>query len=775
MSRKLSADAGFGAAMLRFGPRYLTASRSKTTIGGRLVKSARLLGGIAATTVLMAPAAFVHAQTPQGTVLEEVTVNARRTEENLQKVPVAITALTAETLEKQDIRTFQDLAMRTPGLDVCCARGSFGLVWMRAVPGVVGYFSEVPADLGGSGLFFDVNNMQVLKGPQGTLFGIATNGGAILAQPARPTEQFEGWGSVTVGDYGRATGEGVVNIPLADNKVLLRIGAQRVYTDGYIHDLTNDEYLGGDDYWVGRIGVTVRATDRLENYLLVNYSNDKSLPAPNISLFHDPLPTYFANAALGTANVAADVAEQNRLGLYQGYSTLTNPRAYRKQLNVVNITEFELTDHAKLRNLAGYEEVETFSRTMTTLGRLPYSVGATPDDGASGPIATWSEELQLQGTALDGLLTYTLGSFNSGTKPNDVKPVYTINYGRPAAGSAVVDERKTHALYGQGTYDLSALVEGLSFTAGYRYTWDSRDFEQTQYDSAGVAVSHVAVSGDFSAPSYTLGVQYQLNPDVMLFVTNSKGSSSGGFNATAPASERKYNPEFLNNIEAGVKAEFTVGGVQARTNVSAYYGFYDDVQVRILKEVTTASGPIFAVVINNAAEAIIKGVEADISVIPADWLELNAAVQYGDSDYEKYNNLAVINGVPTVVDYRNAPFVGFSKWKYNFGAVVHLPVPATIGRISLSADYAWKDELFAGIADNTPDPRSWRPAMGYLDMGARWTEVFGNERVESSLTVTNVLDEEKGAGHGQLIEVGGLEAHQVHLPRMFSLRMQYRF
>jgi len=738
----------------------------------KLNSSLALYGSLASAITLIGPAGTVHAQTAPsaGPALEEVIVNARRTEENLQRVPVTVTALSAAALEKQDIRTMQDLANYVPGYDPCCSRGGTSLSWMRGVPGVVGYFSELPANIDGSGLFFDVSNIQVLKGPQGTLFGIATNGGAVLSQPVKPTNRLEGMTSVSVGDFDRIAYEGVLNVPVVDDKFLVRVGFQRVSSDGYIHDLTYGKEYGGDDYWIGRVSAIFRPNDRFENYFVANYSVDNGVPAPSIIALDARPELGAAIAAFGAAAVAADKAEQQALGWYHGYGTLPDAKYYRKALNLVDIAEYNLTDNVKVRNLFGFESIETFSRLQQALGRLPYGNGATLGSEASGPVDTWTEELQLQGQIFDNRLSFTVGSFNSGSSPHELKPTYNIVNGGPRTGSAAYNKRKTYALYAQGTYDLSQFIDGLSATAGYRYTWDERTYHETFFDSAGVQTLYQENEGKFAKPSYTAGVQYQINQDVMVFLTDSKGTSSGGFNSGVPIAASRFEPESLDNIELGVKGQFEIGGMRARTNISAYYGKYTDVQAYNLQ----SFGPDFRngqilLYQTNAASAIIKGIESEITLVPTDWLELTSNFQYGDTYYTKYIFNQPISATATIpVDYSTAPFPGFSKNKYGFGTVVHFAfLPQSIGDVSLSANWSWKSKIYAAGPTNHPDPKGYRPAFGLLDLGARWTDIMQNTHLEGTLTVTNYLNEEFGAGHGLGI--------QVHTPRMISMRLAYTF
>src|SRR5262249_31934953 len=137
--------------------------------------------------------------------------------------------------------------------------------------------------------------------------------------------------------------------------------------------------------------------------------------------------------------------------------------------------------------------------------------------------------------------------------------------------------------YAQGTYDLSDFIEGLSFTAGYRYTWDKLYSAGSNFNSSGTLVSARSQHNNSSAGSYSLQLTYQYSSSTMFYFNNSKGYSRGGFNPLVglPANVATYEPESLNNLEAGVKSDFDLGGIKARTNISGFYGFYDNVQVSV--------------------------------------------------------------------------------------------------------------------------------------------------------------------------------------------------
>src|SRR5262249_44719787 len=154
--------------------------------------------------------------------------------------------------------------------------------WLRGATGVIGYFDQVPTNsLGGAAtsnaglnnpsLFFDVGTVQVLKGPQGTLFGLSNDTGAILYEPKHPTNGFEGYVQGTVGNYGRRSLEAVVNLPVIDDKLLVRVGALTNDQDGYIHVINQNTDIADQHYWIARGTVLFRPTDSIQNELMVNY------------------------------------------------------------------------------------------------------------------------------------------------------------------------------------------------------------------------------------------------------------------------------------------------------------------------------------------------------------------------------------------------------------------------------------------------------------------------------------------------------------------------
>ncbi|HEX4504206.1 MAG TPA: TonB-dependent receptor plug domain-containing protein, partial [Alphaproteobacteria bacterium] len=236
------------------------------------------------------PAADAIVLTDRGAV-EEVIVTARRKEERLQAVPVAVTAFDPVQLKDRNITSAQDLGLYVPSLVINNNAGiAPGFVLrgqgstLGAGPGVVAYFAEVPIIGGqnatgafqggtGPGQYYDLENVQVLKGPQGTLFGRNTTGGAVLFTPQKPKDDFDGYGQLTLGDYDWREEEAALNIPLVPDRLLLRVAGDVSMRDGYTRDV-GPFFPGRDydnrDYWAFRLSLVARPSDDFENYLIAS-------------------------------------------------------------------------------------------------------------------------------------------------------------------------------------------------------------------------------------------------------------------------------------------------------------------------------------------------------------------------------------------------------------------------------------------------------------------------------------------------------------------------
>ncbi len=487
--------------------------------------------------------------------LEEIVVTARRREENLQNVPITIQAMTGDDLIKNNIQTSTDLTHLIPALvsnqvardeQVFSIRGQgAGPAGSGAYPGVQVYFNEVPITsapakaLGpgggaGPGLYYDLDNVQVLEGPQGTLFGRNSTGGAILFTSKKPTNDYEGFVQTQFGNYGDKEVTAAVNIPIVEDKVLLRVAGTRATRDGFTEQLQTGKDLDNRDYWAGRVALTIRPTDEIENVTVIDdfysHTNGGSVifnafdPKGTLNTFYN-VPGYYIwagglfnelkNAGVNinylnsitaylqshlgvtlsgypSGSLTKALALQQSLGIRQsvgGFNGLNSAGPLDETTNygVSNTTTWNITDNITLKNIFGFRQLKNIQRNDETGTGLPV-LGTLTQSGLAYDVHQFTDETQVQGKSFDEKLNWIVGSFwyynsNGGTQlqdslaavPGSVMATLVI----PAGEYSYINNNQDHSVAGfaQTTYDFSGLspaLEGLKLTTGYRYTWDFR-------------------------------------------------------------------------------------------------------------------------------------------------------------------------------------------------------------------------------------------------------------------------------------------------------------
>jgi iron complex outermembrane receptor protein len=270
--------------------------------------------------------------------LEEIVVTARRREERIQTVPIAITAFSQADIEKKQIHEMHDLAIQVPSVGSSLSQSDSNGVYssqfrLRGLPGTVVYLNDVPIGSGdfqpGTGLahglsegyLFDLEGLEIVKGPQGTLFGKNSVGGLISIKAKRPTNEYEGYAKVTFGNYGDKEVEAAVNIPVIKDKLLVRLAVAGQQRDGYTYDLFSKKDLDNKNYQSWRVGVLVRPTDDIENYFSYDGYWQDTNGSSEITKFYNPK---FALTTLGALGFPAPLASlpvttgngPNLLGLF---------------------------------------------------------------------------------------------------------------------------------------------------------------------------------------------------------------------------------------------------------------------------------------------------------------------------------------------------------------------------------------------------------------------------------------------------------------------------
>jgi len=793
-----------------------------------------------------------------GTGMEEIVVTARRKEERVQSVPIAITAFTQASIEKNRIQTVQDLAKNVPSLAVSNSQSDAnapysGQTRLRGLPGSVIYFADVP--LGSvdyqpgtglthglsAGFYYDLDNLEILKGPQGTLFGKNSIGGLISIEPKKPTNEFEGYAKVTFGNYSDKEFEGAINIPVVQDKLLVRIAGQMQKRDGY----TTDYYTGKDydnrDYYSWRVGVTLRPTDDIENYFVYDgywqdsngsstiarfVNPDKALGAapipginpdpahpgqffpvpitlgsgPALSALTNPstqIQTYLqllaANAAGRTAtlsffpNIAQIVAQQQALGVRTelGHSVQGIGKDYFYAFT--DVFNWDVTDDLTVKNIAA---ARIFKQLSTTddfgAGNLPVlNIGVPGNQQQWGDNSIqYTEELQLQGKALNEKLSWVIGGYLEYDGPLGDTLLGSTAVGNPAFYHFTTTAR-SQAAFVHGIYDLSDYVEGLRFTAGYRYTWDHITAEQRGTNvvdgvtrnpdgtpnncSAVINVDnncHSSAGGNFSSFGWNLGLDYQYDPTTLFYVRSGNAYRPGGFNLNVGVDQEKFQPEHVTDVEIGVKSDWQLWGMHARTNADLYHTDYKSIQVQELISVVDPQGNTHVnSAYQNAATAMLEGGEIEATFEPVTGLEISPHASYIYASYNKYPV-----GFGTLND--NPPFQYLPKWQYAVNLTYHLPIDEAWGDIAVSGTYSWYGHQY--LSTNVGEIYPIMPSYENIDLRVDWTNIMGST-VDAAFFMTNAQDNVHVVGGFPIYAQLGFTSLVYNEPQMWGFSLKYRF
>ena len=516
---------------------------------GRKLRAGLVCGAAGIALILPGGAAAQDAADQAATTdnandFDAIIVTAQRREQENQDVPIAITAFSPERLEQQGITKEQDLLASVPSLVVgpngqgsretqsITLRGQGAT--FQAAPAVPIYLNEVPlpaaltlSQQGGPGNFVDLESLQVLAGPQGTLFGRNSTGGALLLVPKKPKGEFGAWAKAEIGNYDRRYLEGAVNVPLLGEDFAIRAVGAMHKRDGYTRDVVWDKYRDDEDWYSGRLGILMKPTPGFQNYTMLYGSKSSTNGAGlihrgfNIDALKQlgsvvggtffPTPFCFdPGENPGPIGVPCDVyrgvtAQADALGPRQtAFSVDVFQRT--QTWGLTNTTDIDLSDQITLRNIAAYQRLKLAYRydgDATVLQQHEVDPGVLPAPGqATLPGGTpltyfnstlsrelprddyelFTEELQLQGSMANDRFVWTIGGFYYDQKPAGLQGSSAIVYcpaaftgfcGASTSQSSV--RQKSNALYAQATIDLglaTPALEGLSLTGGYRHTWD---------------------------------------------------------------------------------------------------------------------------------------------------------------------------------------------------------------------------------------------------------------------------------------------------------------
>lgn len=743
-----------------------------------------------ATAKPTVPLAAVESQkaTPSPSGLADIVVTARRVAENLQSVPVAVTVQSAEALQAQSAVRIPDIARLTPGILIGAStasatavtiniRGQVQTDILATLDPSVGtyvdgfYWSRaygLNADL------LDVQDAQVLRGPQGTLFGRNTTGGALLLQTNDP--HYRGMTGLVSGTYGRfneTIGTAVLNLPVVDDRVAVRAAINYVNRDGFARNEATGSRLGERDGLTARGKVRFDPADNLTVIFSGEYFRTKSRNRPYALLYVAPASPANIEGAL-TANPAnAALLAAGTPGLIQltgiGGGYFNDYIARTRNTDTVYLNEDPIS----------FAETQTYTATAsldTVFGAIKFIGGyrkvkadSNVDlDGSPARIIrtlgqqelqSYSGELQATGQMFGELVDFTAGIFAFHEDGRDQSTSIALANLSRISGGGVLSQtyyigdvtNRSMGAYAQGTFHVT---ERFSIVAGGRYSVEDKNlvsYNQTRNADNGALLSCLIIGADpvtcrvqrksdYDGISYTFGLNYEVTPDVLAYVKTSKGFRSGGQNlrATGPAFV-PFGPEVAREQEIGLKSELF--DKRVRFNLAAFYNEVSGIQRSTLVSAPVNGIPSPTTVVGNAGKARFYGGEAELTVAPVTGLTFAGTVAVTKPKYLEYADLTG--------DRRSEPFPGIPEWTFSLATDYQTRIGAAGLRAHL--DYAWigKIPLYALRTAPTGDPAVdsvtravvetlTRPAGG--EMNARLAMSFNDDALEVAIFGRNILN-----------------------------------
>lgn len=713
--------------------------------------------------------------------LEEVVVTARMREESLQDAPISISAFTGDSLEYRGVSNIGDIASLTSNLTFQ-NNPSFGgssnaaSVYIRGVgqkeflpttdPGVGIYVDGVyiARSVGAILDLVDVERVEVLRGPQGTLFGRNTIGGAISLTTKKPHSELAGKVSVTTGTDSRADLKASLNLPLSDNLYAMASVAS-FNRDGYVTREDGID-LGDDDTSTGRIALRWEASDSLLVDFSADYTRDRengpafTLTGINLGNPVDPntppmavINNVGANVAAGNAaipcatpdsrtNIAVPGCYDYRYVQGSGYNAGTAAAFSESDMWSAGLNiAWDISDHLILKSFTSVRDLDSeFARDGD---HSPMTVSQFYDDYQQ---EQFSQEFQLLGSGEN--YDWILGAYYFDEKGQNENLLGFVVSSFRSGGSF---DTESKALFGQATYHFS---EALSLTLGLRYTEEDKKFlpdqvilanpfsgtGHPQLDAPFMQVGervlpYVEKEVDVQETTPMINVSYQANASLMIYGTYSEGFKSGGFTQrvfppivagfTAPAGTSDidliptFAPEYVNVFELGFKYE--TDDSRFRVNGAVFYSDYEDLQIQVFTSV--------APVTENAASATLKGFEVEAQWVPEGGWVLEAGVGYVKAQYDDLDEAVTLFS-------KSNQFERVPQWNMNASLSKEFPLSHG-GNIIARVDWTYQDDIFM---DSFNTKEIAQEAYSLVNANIAWLSADLQHRV--TLGGTNLTDEQ---------------------------------
>ncbi|HFH3614136.1 TPA: TonB-dependent receptor [Pseudomonas aeruginosa] len=733
------------------------------------------------------------------TALGKVTVTARRREEDSQKVPTPITVLGGETLEAQRISRVQDLQQVLPSVNVAYIHARQSSVAVRGIgnnpasDGLEGsagiYLDNVYLGRPGMAVFdlLDIEQLELLRGPQGTLFGKNTTAGVLNISTRAPTFTAERTVEVSGGQDGYFQGRGTVSGPLGET-LAGRLSAYRTRDDGYIKNIHDDNYLNGGERQGARGQLLFEPNEDFSLRWIADYNEEDS--SNGSMVVYGGAERFWQRAALVGASPLRDpqrrkvnINGRQHVSVHQGGSSLE--------------ANWNLAGGYRLTSISAYRYWH-----FTPANDEQLNVSAINDTGVEVHDRQFSQEIRLA-SPTGGAFDYVVGAYafrqNLGNKTftsyGPLADLYLLGANLGALNDTYSKangkiETDSFALFAQGSWHLT---ERLDFTAGLRGTYEEKNAKVERFAPlGGAAVGGVGAavrngqlgaydSGDLSqynfAPSALLSLSYQFSDDLLGYASLSHGEKSGGVNLavgsapSAGADSLLVGPERANDAELGLKS--TLFDRRLLLNANLFWTGIHGYQATTLYQAPGSTQLVQ--VLANAGSVRSRGLEFEATALPLRGLTLNFNGSYNDVTYLSFKDapcpaeVSTRPGAPSSCDLTGQRVVGASKWIANLNGEYQWRLDDRL-QPYVSASYAYRS-----AAEGTLDNSDLSKIDGYalVNLAAGLRSDLGDGQLDTSVWLKNAFD--KDYYLSAFASINGSYTASVGQPRTLGVSLRYDF
>lgn len=764
-----------------------------------MIRTIRVFTGIAVTTTL-AVSVSLPSFAQNSPALEEIIVTAQRRSENLQDVPIAITAFSSEALEKGGFNDVGEISQAVPGMSIAThfqyanpkiyLRGVGNNEYQANAVGAVAVYQDdvyLAAASGQLFQFYDLESVEILRGPQGTLYGKNTTGGAIKVTSRRPGDELEGNINISAGNFNALDIEGGVSFPMIEDTLAARIAVVSNSRDGFVKNTyvdpantgRNNEDVNGRDSSAARLLLAYTPSENLsidfnvhtgenrstamqgESFFLADLDNDPNTPLQVAGFFRDFLPAAFG--------ITTGQGTENPDKFVQAYNYDISESLDANGGNVKVIYDF---DNISLTSITATESVSRNSRE--DVDQTPASILQIEWDNES---EQFTQEFQLANSD-NGDFNWITGLyyFDDEIKVNniydlgrDLQPLnatlaFFINE-LGITNQDYVQNTDAFGAFAQGTY---ALTPDLNFTLGVRYTDETREWSgnsrRTPLDGTGtvVLIPQQTLEDDWQSTSWRVALDYSFNDDMLGYFSVNRGHKAGGFNGGSVADVSELNPAFdqevLTAYEVGLKSDLVDGRV--RLNLASFFYDYKDIQIFTIEP--PVPGDLLPLqVIRNAESAESYGIEVELLASITDNLLFSLNGGYLKTEIGNY-------APRPDIDYTGNEIGNSPNYDINMGLDYIVPV-ANASEWVFHIDVTAKDDHWF---DPSNSDRVFQE--GYEIWNAYFAYVHDSGRWSATLWTKNLLDEEYTT---EIIPIDGFffDEHFAGLPRTYGLRLNFAF